>query len=410
MAYAALGAVYSNLGERSLASENLRRAFELREHVSGREKMTIEASYYGMVTVDLEKAQRASEVWAQTYPRDSYPPNSLGVICAELGQYEKSLAEHREAIRLDPDSGLDYNNLVLSYVHLNRLEEARATAEEAKAKKLDVSSSLYNLDFLQNDTAAMKQLIAFNAGKPGVEDLFLEVEAYTAAYSGQLGKARECDRRATASAERADEKETAASYEANAAVREALFGNASEARQRAASALGLSMGRDVQYGVALAHALIGDSARAQALADDLDKRFPEDTIVQFNYLPALRGQIALDRNGVPKAIEFLQAATPYELGVYAGLYPAYVRGEAYLAANRGSEAAAEFQKILDHRGIVVNDPIGALAHLQIGRAYAMQGDTVKARVAYQDFLALWKDADPDIPVLIAAKSEFAKLK
>ena len=204
-------------------------------------------------------------------------------------------------------------------------------------------------------------------------------------------------------------KESAASYEANAAVREALFGNASEARQRAASALGLSMGRDVQYGVALAHALIEDSARAQALADDLDKRFPEDTVVRFNYLPALRGQIALNRNDVPKSLEFLQAATPYELGGYAGLYPAYVRGEAYLAANRGSEAAAEFQKILDHRGIVENDPIGALAHLQIGRAYAMQGDTAKAKAAYQDFLTLWKDADPDIPILIAAKSEFAKL-
>jgi serine/threonine protein kinase/Flp pilus assembly protein TadD len=409
MAYAALGVAYSNLGETSLASQNLRQAFELREHVSVREKMFIEASYYDVVTGDLEKELRSSEVWAQTYPRDENPPIFLGATCSKLGQYEKSLAEFREVIQFDPDSSMNYSNLVVSYLQLNRLEEARATAEEANAKKLDVSRGLYMLGFLQNDAAAMKQQVAFNAGKPGVEDIFLDVEASTAAYSGQLGKAREFDRRATASAERAGEKETAASYEANAAVREALFGNASEARQRAASALGLSMGRDVQYGVALAHALIEDSARAQALADDLDKRFPEDTVVRFNYLPALRGQIALNRNDVPKSFEFLQAATPYELGGYAGLYPAYVRGEAYLAANRGSEAAAEFQKILDHRGIVLNDPIGALAHLQIGRAYAVQGDTAKARAAYQDFLALWKDADPDIPVLIFAKAEYAKL-
>jgi serine/threonine protein kinase/Flp pilus assembly protein TadD len=410
MAYASLGAAYSNLAETSLASENLRKAFELREHVSEREKMFIEASYYNIVTGDLEQAQRGCEVWARTYPRDSNPLMILGVIYAGLGQSEKSLAEYREALRFDPDSSLIYANIVYAYIQLNRLEEARATAEEAKAKKLDISSSLYILGFLQNDAAAMKQQVTFNAGKPGVEDGFLAYEADTAAYAGQLGKAREFFRRATASAERAEEKETAASYEAIAALREALFGNAFQARQRAASALGLSMGRDLQYWAALAHALIGDSARALALADDLDKRFPEDTVVRFSYLPALRGRIALSHNDVPKAIEFLQAAIPYELGGYAGLFPAYLRGEVYIAAHRGSEAAAEFQKILDHRGIVGNDPIGALAHLQIGRAYAMQGDIIKAKAAYQNFLTLWKDADPDIPVLIAAKSEYAKLK
>jgi tetratricopeptide (TPR) repeat protein len=255
----------------------------------------------------------------------------------------------------------------------------------------------------------MKERVASQGNKPGVEDLFLGFDAYTAAYSGQLRKAREFSRRATASSERAEEIETAAGYETNSAVREALFGNAAEARQSAKSALKRSMGRDVEYGVALAHALIGDSVQAQALVDDLDKRFPEDTVVRFNYLPALRGQIALSHNEVPKAVEFLQAAS-YELGTYAVLYPTYVRGEAYLATHHGSEAAAEFQKILDHRGIVLNEPIGALAHLQIGRAYAMEGDTAKAKAAYQDFLTLWKDADPDIPILIAAKSEYAKLK
>ena len=267
------------------------------------------------------------------------------------------------------------------------------------------------LGFLQNDAAAMKQQVAFNAGKPGVEDLFLEVEASTAAYSGQLGKAREFDRRATASAERADEKESAASYEANAAVREALFGNASEARQRAASALGLSMGRDVQYGVALAHALIEDSARAQALADDLDKRFPEDTVVWFNYLPALRGQIALNRNDVPKSLEFLQAATPYELGGYAGLYPAYVRGEA--SSSRESVGAKPPPSSKKSSTIAASSRMTPSAHSRISKsAEPMRCKETTPRRGRRTRISspAWKDADPDIPILIAAKSEFAKLK
>ena len=217
---------------------------------------------------------------------------------------------------------------------------------------------------------------------------------------------------------RAEEKETAANYEADAALREALFGNVTEARQRAAAGLNLSSGRDVQFGAALALSVAGDAARAEKLADELAARFPEDTIVQFNYLPTIRGQLALGRNDFSKAVEALQAASPYELGSFAlttnfnfiSLYPVFVRGEAYLFAHQGSEAAAEFQKILDHHGIVVNEPIGALAHLQLGRAYAMQGETVKAKAAYQDFLTLWKDADPDIPIYKQAKAEYAKLQ
>ena len=229
---------------------------------------------------------------------------------------------------------------------------------------------------------------------------------------------RELSRRAVASAERAEEKETAAGYQAEAAIREALFGNAAQARQQAAAALGLSDGRDVQYGAALALAIAGDAARAQAqvekLADDLAKRFPEDTIVQFNELPTIRAQLALNRNDAAGDIEALQAAAPYEFagaGTFTpALYPVYVRGEAYLASRQGREAAAEFQKILDHPGVVLNEPIGALAHLGLARAYALQGDTAKARAAYNDFLTLWKDADPDIPILRKAKAEYAKLK
>jgi tetratricopeptide (TPR) repeat protein/predicted Ser/Thr protein kinase len=413
MAYATLGVDYSNLGETSLASENTKKAYELRERVSEREKFYIESHYYHYVTGDLEKARQAYELWAQTYPRDLVPPNNLGVIYENLGEYDKALAESLEALRLGPGSGASYATLVAHYLYLNRLQEARATADEAQGKNLDsppLRFKLYVLAFLKNDGAGMAQEVVWSAGRPGVEDALLGGEADTAAYSGRLAKARELSRRAVTSAERAEEKENAAGNEAEAALREALFGNAAETRQRAAAALVFSTGRDVQFYAALARAFAGDAARAQALADDLAKRFPEDTIVQFNYLPTIHAQLALDRNEASKAIEALRAATPYELGQGGGLYPVYVRGEAYLAAHKGSEAAAEFQKIFDQRGVVENEPIGALAHLGLARAYALQGDTAKARAAYNDFFALWKEADPDIPILVAAKAEYAKLK
>ena len=418
MAYAALGTSYFNLGEASLGAENTKKAYELRDRVSEREKFYIESHYYSTVTGDLEKARRAYELWAQTYPRDWVPPDNLGGIYRILGQYDKRLAENRETLRLDA-SGVSYAYLVHPYLNLNRLEEARAVAEEAQAKKLDsplLHGALYRLAFLKNDAAGMAQQVAWSAGKPGVEDLLLAYEADTIAYSGRLGKAREFSRRAVASAQRAEQKETAAGYEAEAAMREALFGNATEARQRAAAALAVSTGRDVQYGAGLALALAGDASRAQALADDLGKQFPEDTVVQFNYLPTIHAQLALSRNDSSKAIEALQAAAPYELGspISGGafspaLYPVYVRGEAYLAGHQGSEAAAEFQRILDQRGVVQNEPIGALAHLGLARAYILQGDASKARAAYLNFFALWKDADAGVPVLQQAKSEYAKL-
>jgi eukaryotic-like serine/threonine-protein kinase len=415
MAYVTLGVCYSNLRENSLASENMRKAFELRERVSEPERLRIEAEYYSGTTGDLEKAQKDFAVLIETYPRNWHARNDVGVIDRELGQYNKSLAELREAHRLYPEAGQIYANIVLAYLRLNRIEEAHATAEEAEEKKIDsptLHRRLYLLAFSQNDTAGMAQQVAWSSGKPGVEDVLLSYEADTAAFSGQLGKVREFSGRAVASAERAQEKEAAAGYETDAALREALFGNQAEARQRAASALHLSTGRDVQYGAALALALAADVTRAQALADDLGKRFPEDTIVQFNYLPTLYAQLAVSRGDASKAIDLLQVAAPYELGdARTGiLCPVYVRGDAYLASHRGSEAAAEFQKILDNRGVVINEPIGALAHLQIGRAYAAQGDTAKAKAAYQDFLTLWKNADLDIPILVAAKAEYARLQ
>jgi serine/threonine protein kinase len=412
MAYTMLGNSYVNLGETSLGMENLRKAFALRERLSEREKFFIESHYHLVVTGDLRKAQQSFEVWAQTYPRDWLPRSALAALCNLLGQYDVALTEALAGLRLYPESLPAYKYLVATYLSLNRFEEARATVKQAQGKNIDLSYSIYKIGFVQNDVAAMKQQVAFNAGKPGVEDGFLGFEADTVAYIGQVVSAREFSNRAVASAERAEEHEAAASYEAEAALREALFGNITEARHRIDSALRLSMGRDERYGVALAHALLGDSVQASVLADDLGKNFPEDTVVRYNYLPTLHAQIALSRNESSKAIEVLQAAGPYELGNVSNfsLYPVFVRGQAFLAADQGSEAADEFQQILDHRGIVLNEPIGALAHLQIGRAYAMQGDTAKAKAAYQDFLTLWKDADPDIPVLIAAKSEYAKLK
>jgi serine/threonine protein kinase len=422
LAYAMLGRTSIDAGEYSTGVDTTRKAYELRERVSEPEKYLVSASYYLVVTGDLEKAEQACKLWIQAYPRAVAPRNLLaGPVYLQLGQYQKTVAEAEEATRSHPDLPIAYAHLLIGYTALNRLDEAKAVQARALRNKIDSSGfldlPLYSIDFLDRDTSGMAQLVARGSGKPGIEDVFLANEVLTAAYSGRLEKARELSRQAEASAQRAGEREGAAAYVASAALIEALFGNATQARQQAATALSLSTARDNQYAVALALGFAGDTARVQVLADDLAKRFPEDTVAQFNYLPTLRGQLALNRDESSKAIDALEAASPYELGgpgqalfVFFTLYPVYVRGEAYLAAHQGSEAAAEFQKILDHRGIVINVPIGALAHLQIGRAYSMQGDTAKARTAYQDFLTLWKDADPDIPILIAAKSEYATLK
>ena len=420
MAYASLGTSYSRLAETSLAAENARKAYALHDRVSEREKFYIESHYYDLVTGDLEKARQVYELWAQSYPRDPVPPHNLSAgIYPNLGQYEKALAEIREGLRLDPGSSSSYAGLAWDYLFLNRFKEAQAAAKEGQAKKLDSPTLhfiLYLLAFLQNDAAEMTQWVAWSSGKSGIEDVFLAMEADTAAYFGRLGKAREFSRRAVASAERAGQKDTAASYEAEAMMREVLFGNPTEARQRASATAGRSNGRDAQYVAALTLAIAGYASLAQAMADDLAKRFPEDTIAQSIYLPTIRAQLALSHNDSSKAVEVLQAAAPNELGLEGSegftiaLHPVYVRGAAYLAGHQGSEAVAEFQKILDHRGIVQNGPIGALAHLQLGRAYALQGEIVKARAAYNDFLSLWKDADPDIPILKQAKAEFAKLQ
>jgi eukaryotic-like serine/threonine-protein kinase len=418
MAYARLGNTYSNMGQTTRAAENNRKAYELRGRVGERERFYIVSHYELEAAGNIEAGRKTCELWAQTYPRDTIPPVLLSAIYTSLGDFDKALSASQEALKLAPGDGIVYANLVQNYSNVNRLDEARTTVQEAQAHNLDnaqIHSFLYIIDFLQHDAAGMEREAATLMGKPGFEDAMLYGESDTAAYGGQFAKAQELTRRASESAQRADEKETAAAYVAEAAVREALVGNMSQAKQGAKGARALSTGRDVDALSAIALALAGDSAQATRLASDLAKRFPEDTIVQFDYLPMIHAAAALQSGSPTKALEALAPAAPYELGTPAqalafALYPVYLRGEAYVAARQGRAAAAEFQKILGHSGVVVNEPIGALAHLGLGRVYAISGDTAKAKTAYQDFFALWKDADPDIPILNVTKAEYAKLQ
>ena len=419
LAYDGLGVTYYNLNQPSLGADYLKKAFDLRDRVTEREKFHITGLYYGLATGELEKANQTYELWIQVYPRDDLPHGDLGSAYMILGQYEKAAAETREALRLEPNQVVSYENLGQIYLALNRYDEARTITEEALGRKLEaipLHVNLYALAFDQSNAAAMKQQADWALGKPGAEDWMLSLESDTEAWSGRLGKARELSRQAVESARRSDEKEPAALWQANAAIREALFGNTDAARQNAAAAVALAPGsHDAEVQAALAYALAGDAAHAQSLADDLGKRFPQDTVVQSVWLPTIRAQIETERKNAARSIELLQATAPYELGMLSVsasnscLYSVYVRAEAYLSAQQGQLAATEFQKILDHRGLLWNCATGALAHLGLARAYALQGDTAKARAAYQDFLTLWKDADADIPILIAAKSEYERL-
>jgi serine/threonine protein kinase/Flp pilus assembly protein TadD len=418
MAYARLGTSYGNLGQTDRSAENTRKAYALRDRVSEREKFYIDSHYETYATGNQEAARKTYELWTQTYPRDAVPYTNLGALHTALGDHEHALIENQEAFKLSPEGGAGYSNLIVAYMNVNRLDEARATAQDAQAHNLDSPGNhldLYNLDFLQHDAAGMQREAAALMGKPGFEDEMFATESETAAHAGQFLKARELTRRASESAQHADEKETAAAYQAEAAMREALVGNMSQAKQQAQAALALSAGIDVEGISAVALGLAGDAAQAARLAADLAKRFPEDTIVQSNYLPLIRAASDLRSGDAGKAIEALAPVAPYELGspapsVNFSLYPIYLRGEAYLAERQGSAAVGEFQKILDHSGLVVNEPIGALAHLGLARGYTLAGDGVKARGAYQDFLGIWKDADSDIPILKEAKAEYGKLQ
>jgi serine/threonine protein kinase/tetratricopeptide (TPR) repeat protein len=420
LAYSALGIIYSNLNQPSLAANCLKKAFDLRDRVTEREKFHVTAVYYTFATGELEKANQTYELWIQVYPRDDVGYSNLGSNYMVLGQYEKATTETRESLRLDPNQIVGYANLGQIYLALNRFDESKTTTQEALERKLDdipLHMNLYALAFFEADAAAMKKQADWAVGKPSAEDWMLSLESDSEAWTGKLGKARGLSRQAIETARRSDEKEPAALWQANAAIREALFGNADAARQNAAAAVAVAPGgRDAGAQAALAYALSGDATHAQSLADDLAKRFPQDTVMQSVWLPTIHAQIETNHKNAGRSIELLQTAAPYELGMLSGsapnscLYPVYVRADAYLSAQQGAAAAAEFQKILDHRGLLWNCATGVLAHLGLARAYAMQGDTAKTKAAYQDFLTLWKDAEPDIPVLIAARAEYARLQ
>jgi tetratricopeptide (TPR) repeat protein len=421
LAYVALGTAYGpNLGEPGLAAENIRKAYQLRDRVSEREKFSITSVYEINVTGDLEKSIQGDELWATTYPRDPDALTNLGYERQLLGQYERSAIEEREAIRANPNNASDFGNLMVDYLALNRLDEARVTYRQALDRKLEdpyLHDDMYALAFLEGDAEEMKRQVAWAASKPGAEDLLLSAQSDTEALHGRLQKARELSRQAVESAQRSYQKETAAQWQLNSALREAEFGNSEQARRQVKAALALTSSRDAQILAALTLARVGDLARAQVMSEELAKQFPANTLLHNYWLPTIRGYTEIRRGNPTQALQNLDAAAPYDLAFPQPqfeegglLYPAYVRGQAYLLLHQGKEAAVEFQKLLEHRGVVVNSPLVALAHLGLARAYAMQGDTAKARAAYQDFLTLWTDADPDIPILKQAKSEYAKLQ
>ncbi len=448
MAYVQLGDGYTTLGETVRAADYFREAYRLRNRVSERERFHIEWEYDMYATRDLEAAREVAELWIQAYPHDPTPYGALSTTYNLLGQIDKALVRTQQSFRLNGATGVSYAGLVIMDLALYRLEDARAAAQDSIARGLDtplLEIQLYLVDFLQHDPAAMERDAVSLAGKPGLGDIMLCYESDTATYFGQLMRARELTQRAVESAEGIGEEEEAAGYEAEDAVREALVGNAGLARQQAERAVALSNGRDAEAISAIALALAGDWHEAAPLADDLDRRFPKDTILHSEYLPMIRaGRFLAGRNAskeAVKAVEALAAAALYEQADTSptldfALYPAYLRGRAYLAAGQAAGATAEFRKILDHPGIVLNTPIGALAHLGLARAYALKagvdgtaflavrspgnptaggrpvprsGTLAEARAAYRDFFAVWKDADPDIPILKQAKAEYAKL-
>jgi eukaryotic-like serine/threonine-protein kinase len=426
--YLAVAVNYNNMGEVGRASEYFTKAFQLREHVSEWEKLSIAASYYQHVTGELDKTAQTYQEWIASYPRDSAPYNNLANVYAAQGQYEKAVEEYREGLRLVPNSRILHANLAGSLLALQRFDEVRQTIQQALARKLDdhqFHDDLYTLAFIQGDSSAMTHEQQWFAGRPE-ENFGLSLASNTEAYAGHLRKALELTKRSVDSAIRADNKENGAIWLENSALREAAFGNAVRAKQEAEQGLKLfPASQGVQVGATLAFAMANNATRTESLARDLNQHFPLDTQMQSLWLPTVQAQMALNRNNAAEGIRDLQlAASPIELGSTSFgsgcLYSMYVRANAFLLAGQGKEAADEFRKILDHSGLVSNCWTGALAHLGVARANAVQSRTsqganaeaarARALIAYNDFLTLWKDADPDIPILKQAKTEYAKLQ
>jgi eukaryotic-like serine/threonine-protein kinase len=416
LAYAALATRYNNLNQPSLALEYATKAYELRDKVTERERLVISARYFRL-TGELEKQEQIFDLWMADYPRDYSPHGSLGSNYAFMGQYEKALAEWQEALRLGPDEVAVYENLASTYLALNQWDEADAIFRQALARGLDSGGlrwMMYYLAFLRGNSAQMYEQLTWGAAKPGDEDSLLSAQSDTEAFYGRVGKARDFTNRAVDSAVRSGNKETAALWQVNAALREAEFGNTALAKQDVDEALALAPGRNVKVFAALVLARIGSIARAEKLVKDLEKSDPFNTVLTLYRLPTINAAIALNRGNSSQALVSLQTVAPYELGQpspspLGTLYPAYLRGQAYLLAHNGPAAVSEFQKLLDHPGIALNFPLGVLARLQLARAYATAGDTRNAKGAYKDFLTLWKDADPEVLILRQARAEYAEL-
>jgi eukaryotic-like serine/threonine-protein kinase len=421
MAYSTLGVVYvTGLQEPGLGEENLHKAYALADRVSEAEKFDITANYYGLATGQLDKAGETLHAWAQAYPRAAQPHNLLGFWSAYEGKYDVEVKEELEAIRLGPEAGPGYVNLTEGYTALGRLDEAKAVERQVLDRKLEpqyLHDDLYAIAFLEGDAEEMKHQVEATARRAGVEDILLSAESDTEGFYGRLDKARELSDKAIQSALHNDAKETASQWQLNSALREAEFGNYDRARRDVQAGLGFAGSRDARIMAALALACAGDKASSSNIVDELRKQYPDNTMLNHYWLPVTHGYIELRAGHPAQTIKLLDEAAPYDLAFplpqYSEggtLYPPYVRGQAYLALHQGKEAAAEFRKFIDHRTIVANYPLASLARLGLARAYALQGDTAKSRTAYQDFFALWKDADLGIPILQQAKSEYAKLK
>jgi eukaryotic-like serine/threonine-protein kinase len=430
--YAALALFYGATGESDLATQNIRKAYELRDRASEKEKFFITAYYHGRGTGNQEKAQQTCEQWAQVYPREWNAHAFLaGFIYPVLGRYERAAEEGRKVIELAPDTYTGYFLLGDDLIYLGRPAEAEEILRKASERKMEgaFSSRLrFDLAFLKRDSAGMQREVAAAQGKPGTEDWIADGQAFVLAYTGHLQESRKASQSAVGLAQQAGHRERAALFETRAALWEAFLGNAPTAKRMANDALELAKNREDKFGAALVLSMSGEASQAQSLANDLERDFPEDTSVRFDYLPAIRASLALAGGDPAKAIEVLQANVPYDVSsprsatfaYFGALYPLYLRGQAYLAAQQGAEATKEFQKIVDHPGITIGDVLGAVARLGLARAYALQAQSAqgaaadaaraKAHSAYNDFLALWKDADPDIPILEQAKAEHAKLQ
>ena len=412
IAYTILGVTYNNVGELSQATENLRKGFELRERTSENERYSISGLYYSLVTEETKKANEVYEEWARAYPRNFVPQANLGANYYYLGQFDKAIQFLTNSLRLDPDAGFSYGFLGDAYRSAGKLDESKRVYERATARKLEVPEihiSRYMVAFLERNSSEMQRQVAWATGKAGGEDQLLSLESDSEAYVGHFARAQSLSQSAFDSAQKNGLHETAAYWLLNAALRKVEVGEFASANENVESALGMGSNTTLQSLAAMTLARAGESNRSQAITRDIRTKEPLNELLNEYLMPPVFAVIELNRNRIQQALGLLKPSSAYDFGPFS-LPSVYVRGEAYLKARDGKQAAAEFQNIIDHRAVVTNDVLGALAHLQLGRAYAVYGDTPKSKAAYEDFLTLWKDADPEIPILKQAKAEYARLR